>query len=530
MGSPESEWNHKASEQQHTVTLTKGFWLLETEVTQKMWLSVVGEYSVLITGKSDDLPITYVNASPDIEQFLNQLGQSLGIKLSLPTEAQWEYACRAGSNEHNTEIGTDQNRTNFGPATKPVKQFKPNDWGLYDMYGNVQEWCADFYAPYSADGIAQTDPTGPETGKSRVTRGKAVVGPKGRVHTDWARTSVNPVLRAGFRVVLLETPYNPLADPKTKESRQAAIKDCPIGKTPGERRVLEIKNVPFAFRWCPPGSYWMGSSVAQDATEHPVTLTKGFWIMETKFTYKMAMALAESKGIVAAESKAVAAIENRGIEEKSIPLLPTLASWTWANTLADKMTELLGERVQLPTEAQWEYACRAGTKGGAFPFAGNPQDYVWFSQNPQKDSREFNLTHPVETKKPNNWGLFDIIGNQREWCADVYKQDLGARLVIDPFVDRFEEAVKCDDRAARVVRGGTTTPSASHQADCGFSNPSSPAIGFRFVIVSGEREKRTGRLPYKTYFRENTKQTQGENSDKTTGGRILPKILILTSS
>ena len=113
----------------------------------------------------------------DCQSFLAKLKEKIpGHQFALPTEAQWEYACRAGTT---TDPGTVDNpagweeftwgSNNSGGMTHPAGEKKPNPWGLYDMHGNVWEWCADRFGPYPAD--AQTDPTGPATGRARVLRG-----------------------------------------------------------------------------------------------------------------------------------------------------------------------------------------------------------------------------------------------------------------------------------------------------------------------------------------------------------------------
>ena len=180
MGSPTSESRHGDGEMQHRVTLTKGFWMMETEVTQKQWKAVMGSNPSYFKG--DDLPVEAVSWK-DCQKFCKKCAQ-LGFPVQLPTEAQWEYACRAGSTtayfwgnalngdkancDGNYPCGT----TTKGPyleKTTPVGSYQPNSWGLYDMHGNVWEWCQDWDGDYPSGGV--TDPTGPSSGSSRVYRG-----------------------------------------------------------------------------------------------------------------------------------------------------------------------------------------------------------------------------------------------------------------------------------------------------------------------------------------------------------------------
>lgn len=184
MGSSVLE-GHQDDEEQHSVRLTKGFWMLETEVTQEMWESVMRNNPSHFKGAH--LPIESVNWK-DCKNFIDRLnsgkGLPIGMKFSLPTEAQWEYACRAGTSTPfsfgNVLNGDKANCIGYSPygtetkgkylkTTTPVRSYKPNAWGLYDMHGNVGEWCSDRYGDYPSESV--TDPTGPNSGSYRVYRG-----------------------------------------------------------------------------------------------------------------------------------------------------------------------------------------------------------------------------------------------------------------------------------------------------------------------------------------------------------------------
>ena len=175
MGSPESEEGRYESEKQHRVVFTCGFWLLDSEVTQQMWRSLmpdVGCGTLPSAGEGPLYPIYNVNWIEAVE-FCRRLSEHSGYDITLPTEAQWEYACRAGT--AGQFGGTECLDTmgwygeNSGGSTHPVKEKEPNAWGLYDMHGNVWEWCADWYG-YDYDISEQVDPVGPENGKFRVFR------------------------------------------------------------------------------------------------------------------------------------------------------------------------------------------------------------------------------------------------------------------------------------------------------------------------------------------------------------------------
>ena len=161
MGSPVSERGRWAGEgPQHEVTLTTGFWMAESETTQALWKAVVGENPSRFNG--DDQPVEQVSWHR-VQSFLKALNERVpGLDAKLPTEAQWEYACRAGTTEATYGVRKkvawfDQNS---GSKPHPVKRKQPNRWGLYDMLGNVWEWCEDYGYRVYHDGHS-IDPSGP---------------------------------------------------------------------------------------------------------------------------------------------------------------------------------------------------------------------------------------------------------------------------------------------------------------------------------------------------------------------------------
>ncbi len=178
MGSPKNEQGRSVIEKQHQVTLTRGFYLQTTEVTQAQWRAVIGRASnpSHFRDCGDDCPVERVTWE-DVQEFINKLNQIEGSnKYRLPTEAEWEYACRAGTTTR-FSFGDDAAllgqyawyNSNSGGRTHPVGQKKPNVWGLYDMHGNVFEWVQDWHGDYPSASV--TDPTGPPSGARRVIRG-----------------------------------------------------------------------------------------------------------------------------------------------------------------------------------------------------------------------------------------------------------------------------------------------------------------------------------------------------------------------
>ena len=154
--------------------ISKPFWLGKTELTQAQWEAVMGSNPSKFKGKPQN-PVEQVNWE-DCQGFLQKLTAKVKKMFRLPTEAEWEYACRAGSPSQ-FYFGDSQAEllhyawfnANSGRSTHPVAQGKPNGWGLHDMAGNVWEWCEDWYAPY--DKAPQVDPKGPQGSGLRVLRG-----------------------------------------------------------------------------------------------------------------------------------------------------------------------------------------------------------------------------------------------------------------------------------------------------------------------------------------------------------------------
>lgn len=163
MGSPKDEPDRSGVETQHEVTLSKGFWLSDTTVTQGLGEAVMGEN--LSGFKGENRPVENISWH-DAQAFIGKMnGMKAELQLCLPTEAQWEYACRAGTTtpfyfgeQISQEIvNYDGNypynngrKGEFWQQTVEVGSFPPNDWGLYEMHGNVWEWCQDWYGGYPA--------------------------------------------------------------------------------------------------------------------------------------------------------------------------------------------------------------------------------------------------------------------------------------------------------------------------------------------------------------------------------------------
>ena len=160
----------------HQVTLTNDYYIGKYEVTQALWQAVMGNNPSYFKG--GNLPVEQVSWD-DCQEFLSKLNSITGKKFRLPTEAEWEYAARGGNKSKGYQYSGSNNlsdvawyRDNSGYKTYAVGTKQPNELGIYDMSGNVWEWCQDWYGEYSSS--SQVNPTGANSGSSRVNRGGAV--------------------------------------------------------------------------------------------------------------------------------------------------------------------------------------------------------------------------------------------------------------------------------------------------------------------------------------------------------------------
>lgn len=227
MGSPETEPSRFECERQHKVRITKAFWIGVEEVTIEQYSNVLNRE--LNKAQDGNLPVRHLNWH-DAEAFCRKLSELEPEKLTgrnyrLPTEAEWEYACRAGTNTAyfwgDDPSAADEyawNQKNSSMLQKRAGSRKPNPWGLHDMHGSLWEWCSDWYAELPSE--EQTDPQGPLSGEQRVVRGGALDSPSGYFRSA-SRAPATPSLlysneghNIGFRVVMVEL------EKKTGESDQ----------------------------------------------------------------------------------------------------------------------------------------------------------------------------------------------------------------------------------------------------------------------------------------------------------------------
>ncbi len=434
MGSPTTEAGRGTDEAEHNVTLTQGFYLGKYEVTQAQYEAVMnGNTNGLSATPSEwpnnpNHPVGLVSWS-DAQIFLTRLNaqQSANIPAGwayvLPTESQWEYACRAGTTTAYSwgnsiaSSNANYNESGFG-KTHDIGQYMPNQWGFFDMHGNVWEWTLDSYQADYPTANPVVDPTGPVSGSRRVRRGGSYHG-SGTNLRSAMRSDINQNYRykfIGFRIAY---------------------------KFTGEHSVDLNASVKLDMLWVEPGTFTMGSPTTEagrgtNETEHNVTLTQGFYLGKYEVTQAQyeAVMTGNSDGLSATPSQFVGA--NRPVEQVSWNDIQIFLSRLNAQQSANIPA---GWAYALPTESQWEYACRAGTTTA----------YSWgdsiTASNANYSSSGIGQTRDVGQYAANPWGFFDMHGNMWEWTTDWYQ---AAYPTGNPVVDPTGPA----SGSARVVRGG----------------------------------------------------------------------------
>lgn len=462
MGSPNAEKGRDSDEGPETeVTLTQSYWLGETEVTQRQWEEIMGNNPS--NSKGGNRPVESVTWN-DAMEFCRRLttreraaGRLDGRhEYTLPTEAQWEYACRAGTITR-FSFGDDAEYTQLGNyawyasnsgQTHDVAQKLANPWGLYDMHGNVWEWCLDWYSgSYPGGNVA--DPRGSSSGVNRLLRGGGFAD-VGRTCRSAYRRKVgtdprHPIYR-GFRVALVFLPKLFLTDS-------------------GIELIL-----------IPSGTFTMGSPTSEkdrdgddEGPQTEVTLSQDFWLGKTEVTQRQWQSIMGSNpSRFKGEERPVESVSWDEAMEFCINL-------TFREQKAERLPA--GYEYALPTEAQWEYACRAGMVT-RFPYGddfGYKQlgKYAWYLGNSDA------LTHDVEGKLENQFGLYDMHGNVWEWCLDWYSGSYPGGNVTDPKGP--------SSGVDRVLRGGGWSDPGRHlrSSDRSGTRPYNRRafLGFRVSLV-----------------------------------------------
>ena len=451
----------------HQVTLSD-YYIGQYEVTQELWEAVMESNPSELKGPKN--PVENVSWDDVVNDFLPKLNALTGKNFTLPTEAQWEFAARGGNKSQGYKYSGSNNidevawyGDNGNSQTHQVGQKLPNELGLYDMSGNVEEWCSDWYGPYSAE--AQTDPTGPLLCKARVKRGGTTFS-----SARWCRLSRRDRVRSdygffhsGFRLVLSDIIALNKESLKLVEGQSEILLAGPNGILPlingltwtssnnnvatvdsngkviavgsgsavitarvnetGQRfncnvkvkilvkpsMVVTVNNIDIPLIKVEGGTFTMGVTPEQgeDALgdrklAHQVTLSN-YYIGQTQVTQELWKAVMGSNPSY----------------NKSNPKNPVdNVSWDdIVNDFLPKLNKLTGKNFTLPTEAQWEFAARGGNKSKGYKYSGSNDidEVAWYYDNNSPFGPK-----PVGQKLPNELGIYDMTGNLQEWCSDWF--------------------------------------------------------------------------------------------------------------
>ena len=434
MGSPESEAGRKNSETLHEVMITKSYYIGKHEVTQEQWQAVMG--SNPSDTKGENLPVNNVSWN-ECQEFIKKLNANTNGGYRLPTEAEWEYACRAGTSttySFGGEITPQDANYADSKIGKPVVvgSYKPNSFGLFDMHGNVWEWCENRYGGYPSGAV--TDPQGPAKGTNRGMRGGSFLSKEFEIRYS-SRNGSRPTDRdKQYGIRLAKTSEIKIASSPTLEknvNKQNSIEVItPTTKTilvtsftetkakqvqkvlakNLQKKVEEVEDlgdrIQLDLILIPGGKFTMGSPETEkgrqkNETRHEVTLMKPYYIGKYEVTQEQWEAVMGNNPT-----------PSYNIGEK-FPV--TNVSWEDCQEFIKKLNAKTKDGYRFPTEAEWEYACRAGTTT-AYSLGAKitPKDANY------RVSAIGMKPVMVGSYRPNAFGLYDMHGNEREWCNDQY--------------------------------------------------------------------------------------------------------------
>lgn len=398
MGAAANDTGADSSEKPaHQVTLTP-FIIGQTEVTQELWEEVMGNNPSYHIGTN--MPVEQVSWN-DCKAFITNLNQMFpidGYEFNLPTEAQWEFAARGGNESKgykysgsNTIGDVAWYTGNSGSMSHQVATKAPNELGIYDMGGNVEEWCLDHYYNYSA--AAQFDPN---------------------IYTYSSYPLIN--LRGGYF-----TAGESICRNTHRDSWDASQSSNEIGL----RLVLvpskvefEVNGIKFNMVKVEGGTFTMGASdndTQASSCEKPAheVKVKSFCIGETEVTQGLWQAVMGNNPSYFVGSNNTLPVE--------------WVSWDDCQEFITKLNQMLpiaGHKFRMPTEAEWEFAARGGNKSHGCKYAGN--NYLSYVGHYNANATTF-----VASFYPNELGIYDMSGNVLEWCQDWYDENYYSNSLVN---------------------------------------------------------------------------------------------------
>lgn len=493
-GNPDPS-GHASHRPQQLVLLSEPFYLGKTEVTQAEWQTVMNNTPWMGKDGVKEAPacaashvdrndaLTFCRRLTDRELVGGRIEQ--GWEYRLPTQSEWEYAARSGT-QTRFYFGDDPSQLHLyawwmhavgNTALKErypheVGEKLPNAFGLYDMLGNVTEWMQDHQQPFVPGGL---NPVVWREGRDYVIRG----GDWAHVSTlcdVWHRVSVSDTRKdshTGFRVVLakaldpvqefttwpnLKLPDVPPLDitqrDHTPEEVQASQQ---AWATALNAEVVETNTVGMKLTLVPPGKF--------TPSKYDVTLSRPYYVGVTEVTQ------AQWEAVMGTRLWEGSARIKKGANYPAGNIC-----WDDAMEFCRRLSIRENKTYRLPTDAQWEFACRAGTKGPTY-YGGDREEmlnHAWVSANCKTAGEDY--AHEVAQKLPNPLGLFDLYGNASEWCLDS-NDKRPEEHTIDPFVVNGSQT--------RRIRGGTyQMPSVgSGASQASYANWRGEAFGFRVVRI-----------------------------------------------
>jgi len=499
----------------HRVAITQAFLMGAHEVTQEQYEQVVGRNQS--RNRSPKNPVENLAWTEALE-FCKRLSTKEGSHYRLPTEAEWEYACRAGSKTKYYWGDRFRNDCawryeNSGGKPHKVGQKVPNQLGLFDMSGNVWDWCQTIRKSYpyrKSDGREDIKASG-----SRVLRGGSRLTREGYQRSACRHAGNNASGSHGFRVVVLLPEVRPevarvppaLLPKKVAGGKKDVSHTVPPWAKVSQEQIeaggrdgvsvvkeVDIGGATLRMVYIPPGEFIMGSPATElgratnEGPQHRVTIPKGYYMSIHETTVGQYRAFVRQTGYKTyAERRRGTLLSRKGAGKimsgrtwkssayaRSVNHPVTCLTWYDARTFCDWLAKETGENFRLPTEPEWEYACRAGVRNRFH--TGKTEGYffkaAWCARNSE------GKTHPVGLRRQNRRGLYDMHGNVWEWCLSLYRPY--------PYhASDGREDVKAEGE--RVLRGGgwASTPQVSRSAARNYHLPDQGghAHGFRAVCV-----------------------------------------------